>query len=240
MAKIAASSASCFRRRLRWHDLRIESASGRAAFIGFVPKRKLTEWERPFFPGRFCDLSTAAARLHRQAALAAQRGQSVSSLHAQNEGAGSGRRSIGARCCTGARTCGRRGRSIKALRDEYVRHPFATFANERRKPKHGRYMGQLYSSASIAKQYLRLLGIAPLLEKQPRFRAKALGHGRQQRISAAGPTCGCARLMSPCGCWTLQRCTRPSSASSGSTSCLGPREIGIQGRHGRDQGPCSA
>jgi hypothetical protein len=44
--------------RLRWHDLRIESASNRAAFIGFVPKRKLFEWEKPFFSGRFLDLST--------------------------------------------------------------------------------------------------------------------------------------------------------------------------------------
>ena len=47
-------------RRLRWHDLRIESLSGRAAFIGFVPKRKLTAWEKPFFAGRFCDLSATA------------------------------------------------------------------------------------------------------------------------------------------------------------------------------------
>ena len=54
-------------RRLRWHDLRIESASGRAAFIGFVPKRKLNGWETPFFAGRFCDLSAVVARLHRQA-----------------------------------------------------------------------------------------------------------------------------------------------------------------------------
>ena len=29
----------------------------------------------------------------------------------------------------------------KALRREYVRHPFATFENERTKPKDGRYMG---------------------------------------------------------------------------------------------------
>jgi hypothetical protein len=65
---------------------------------------------------------------------------------------------------------------FKALRSEYRRHPFATFANERRKPKLGRYMGQLYSSASIAKQYLRLLGIAPLLQKQPRFNRRYLGY----------------------------------------------------------------
>jgi hypothetical protein len=64
---------------------------------------------------------------------------------------------------------------FKALRAEYERHQFATFANEQHKPKNGLYMGQLYSSASIAKQYLRLLGIAPLLEKQPDFKRKYLG-----------------------------------------------------------------
>ena len=47
-------------RRIRWHDLRIESASGKAAFIGFVPKSKLRFWERPFFTGRFCDVSMVA------------------------------------------------------------------------------------------------------------------------------------------------------------------------------------
>lgn len=63
----------------------------------------------------------------------------------------------------------------RALRDEYVRHPFATFEHERRKPKRDRYMGQLYSSASVAKQYLRLLNIAPLLQKQPQFNRRHLG-----------------------------------------------------------------
>jgi hypothetical protein len=48
-------------RRLTWHDLRIESPSGNASFIGFTPKRKLFDWEQPFFTGRFCDL-TALSR----------------------------------------------------------------------------------------------------------------------------------------------------------------------------------
>jgi hypothetical protein len=63
----------------------------------------------------------------------------------------------------------------KALRCEYRQHPFATFANEKRKPKHSKYMGQLYSTASVAKAYLRLLGIEPLLEKQPNFSREYLG-----------------------------------------------------------------
>lgn len=65
----------------------------------------------------------------------------------------------------------------KALRSEYERHPFATFEHERDKPESGRYMGELYSSASIAKQYERLLAIDPLLTKQPDFDRRLLGLG---------------------------------------------------------------
>lgn len=43
--------------------LRIESISSRAAFIRFAPKMKLQDWEKPFFSGRFLDLSTLASAL---------------------------------------------------------------------------------------------------------------------------------------------------------------------------------
>jgi hypothetical protein len=161
-------------RRIRWHDLRIESASGKAAFIGFVPKRKLTKWERPFFTGRFCDVSMVAR------AFSGQR----HSLHSAGNAFGASTRKMQAPELGGVdRQSLVYGRQdvratwalFKALRAEYMRHPFATFANEQHKPKTGLYMGQLYSSASIAKQYLRLLGIAPLLEKQPDFKRKYLG-----------------------------------------------------------------
>jgi len=65
----------------------------------------------------------------------------------------------------------------RKLREEYARHPFATFANERERPHSGLYMGQIYSSASLAKQYLRLLGFRPLLDAQPAFPRKHLGYG---------------------------------------------------------------
>ena len=73
--------------------------------------------------------------------------------------------------------------------------PFATFANERNKPKTGDYMGELYSSASIAKQYLRLIGITPLLDKQPGFHASCSATrrvvrrwpGRRARTKARRP-----------------------------------------------------
>jgi hypothetical protein len=163
-------------RRLRWHDLRIESASGRAAFIGFVPKRKLNEWERPFFAGRFVDLGTLSGaftgKRHSLRSAGKAFGAYTRKMKAPDLGVVD-RRSL----LYGRQDVRATWALYKALRAEYERHPFATFTNERSKPKHGRYMGQLYSSASVAKQYLRLLGIRPLLEKQPRFRRQFLGHG---------------------------------------------------------------
>jgi hypothetical protein len=160
--------------RIRWHDLRIESASNRAAFIGFVPKRKLFEWEKPFFAGRFLDLSTLSGAFSGKRHSLRSAGKaflaSTRKMQAPELG-GVDRKSL----IYGRQDVRATWALYKALRGEYVRHPFATFANERRKPKLGRYMGQLYSSASIAKQYLRLLGIAPLLQKQPDFNRRHLG-----------------------------------------------------------------
>lgn len=161
-------------RRLHWHDLRIESASGKAAFIGFVPKTKLRKWERPFFPGRFCDVSMVAR------AFSGKR----HTLHSAGDAFGAYTRKMRApefgvvdraSLLYGRQDVRATWALYKALRTEYSRHPFATFANERRKPKNSRYIGELYSTASIAKQYLRLLGIAPLLEKEPGFDRKYLG-----------------------------------------------------------------
>jgi hypothetical protein len=162
--------------RIRWHDLRIESASNRAAFIGFVPKRKLFEWEKPFFAGRFLDLSTLAGAFSGKRHSLRSAGKSFRAFTRKMKAPDLGtvdRKSL----LYGRQDVRATWALFKALRAEYVRHPFATFANERRKPKLGRHMGQLYSSASIAKQYLRLLGIAPLLVKQPRFRRQHLGKG---------------------------------------------------------------
>jgi hypothetical protein len=161
-------------RRIRWHDLRIESATGKAAFIGFTPKRKLQEWERPFFAGRFCDLSTLSrafsGKPHSLRSAGKAFGAFTLKMRAPELGGVTrealvyGRQDVRATYAL-----------FKALRDEYERHPFATFADERSKPDDGRYMGQLYSTASVAKQYLRLLGIAPFLEKQPTFSRKVIG-----------------------------------------------------------------
>jgi hypothetical protein len=162
--------------RVRWHDLRIESASNRAAFIGFVPKRKLFDWEKPFFAGRFLDLSTLSGAFSGKRHSLRSAGKSFRAFTRKMKAPELGtvdRKSL----LYGRQDVRATWALFKALRAEYVRHPFATFTNERRKPKIGRYMGQLYSSASIAKQYLRLLGIAPLLAKEPRFRRQHLGKG---------------------------------------------------------------
>jgi hypothetical protein len=161
-------------RRLRWHDLRIESLSARAALIVFVPKTKLRAWERPFFAGRFCDCSATAAaftgaRHSLRSAGAALRAY-TRKMRAPELGT-IDRRSL----LYGRQDVRATWALYKALRAEYVRHPFATFENELHRPKAGRYIGELYSSASIAKQFFRLLGIAPLLTQEPPFPRKYLG-----------------------------------------------------------------
>ena len=162
--------------RLRWHDLRIEAASGHAAFIGLVPKRELAAWEKPFFSGRFLDLSTLT-RAFTGTSMTLKRACTTLKTHTHKMGVLElgkvDRRTL---------TYGRQDVRItwalyRKLREEYAKHPFATFANERTKLNGGLYMGEIYSSASIAKQYLRLLGFRPLLEAQPHFNPIYFGYG---------------------------------------------------------------
>ncbi|HEY1883026.1 MAG TPA: hypothetical protein VGG51_08295 [Candidatus Cybelea sp.] len=163
-------------RRLRWPDLRIESASGRAAFIEFVPKRKLDPWELPFFKGRFLDLSTltrAFTGFHHSLKSACKAFHTHSRKMDIDELGQVNRRTL----LYGRQDVRVTWALYRKLRNEYGQHPFATFENERGKLKHVAYMGELYSSASIAKQYLRLLGFRPLLEAQPDFDPEHLGHG---------------------------------------------------------------
>ena len=212
-------------KRIRWHDLRIESASGRAAFIGFTPKRKLLAWEKPFFKGRFLDLSTLSAAFTGKRHTLKSAVLAFRCLYPQDDCARARARSTGARCSTGARTYVQPGRCTRRCAREYERHPFATFAHECTKPKTGRYMGELYSSASIAKQYLRLMGIEPLLQSSPGSRASCSAR-QMPRTSVAGLTCACARRTPRYGCSTSRRTTPPSLAFSGSTSCSSPRRSG--------------
>ncbi|HEY5256825.1 MAG TPA: hypothetical protein VIJ12_00440 [Candidatus Baltobacteraceae bacterium] len=164
-------------RRLRWHDLRVESASGRAAFIGFVPKRKkLYAWEKPFFTGRFLDVSTLAGVFTGERHTLYRAGKTFRAHTLKMPSGELG--TVDRRMLTYGRQDVRATWALcRKLRAEYVRHPFATFANERDKPEHGRYMGQLFSGASLAKAYLRLLDIGSILDRQPDFNPVYLGYG---------------------------------------------------------------
>jgi hypothetical protein len=142
----------------------------------FVPKRKLDPWELPFFKGRFLDLSTltrAFTGVHHSLKSACKvfhthtRKMDVEELGQVN------RRTL----LYGRQDVRVTWALYRRLRNEYERHPFATSEHERAKAKDTAYVGELYSSASIAKQYLRLLGFRPLLDAQPDFNPEHLGHG---------------------------------------------------------------
>ncbi len=163
-------------RRIHVHDLHIEAASGHATFAAFVPKRKLHKWERPFFKGRFLDLSTLVRALT----------GTPRTLKSACEAFGTHTHKMGieeyGRVNRRTLTYGRQDvRATWALfrkvREEYARHPFATFENERNKPQDSAYMGELYSSASMTKAYFRKLGFQPLLQRQPEFGRHFLGYG---------------------------------------------------------------
>jgi hypothetical protein len=163
-------------RRVAIHDLHIESASGHAAFIGFVPKRRVYARERPFFKGRFLDLSTLARAMTGQAHTL-EANCNLFNTHTRKM-----KFDAFGQVTRRALTYGRQDVRVtwalyRKLREEYQTHPFATFENELHKPEGCIYMGQVYSGASVAKAYLRLLGFRPLLEAQPNFNPKYLGYG---------------------------------------------------------------
>jgi hypothetical protein len=162
-------------RRIRWPRLHIESASARAAFIQFTWKKHLADWEKPFFRGRFADLSTlAGAFTGRRLSLeraAEQFGTGARKSHTEDLG----------QVTRSALEYGRNDVLVtwqlyEALLGEYLRHPFASLANEREQPPDALAITRIYSAASIAKGYLRQLRVRPFLEKQARFSRKLLGY----------------------------------------------------------------
>jgi hypothetical protein len=148
-------------------DVRIQSISSRAAFIRFAPKMKLDEWEKPFFQGRFLDLSTLASALTgekltlRRAAFlfkTTHKKSKVDSLgEITPETLDYGRNDV---LVT--------SELFEKLREEYLKYPFATLDNERKRAAGKVPITELYSTASIAKALLRLMGFGPSLQ---RFRA---------------------------------------------------------------------
>lgn len=154
--------------------VRIEAASARAAFIRFAPLNHLADWEKPFFEGRFLDLSSLnAAFTDGRMSLAdacdhwqtAERKSERPSLGIVNpKTLAYGRQDVAA---TYALYC--------KLRDEYLRHPFASMENEYDRDEQRLPITQIYSTASVAKAYLRLIGFKPRLRKQPDLSRRLLG-----------------------------------------------------------------
>lgn len=138
--------------------IRIEAISGRAAFIEFAPKKKLDDWEKPFFRGRFLDLATLVTAFtgERHTLLSAGRRFGAVPLKSKAPDLGALTAAAIAYCRNDVHaTFG----LYERLKEEYAHHPFASFQNERERSKHARSITNIYSSATIAKQYLKMIGL---------------------------------------------------------------------------------
>lgn len=155
-------------------DLRIESISSRAAFIRFAAKKTLQDWEKPLFQGRFLDLSTLTAALTgekytlRRAAFAfntKHKKSNVDSLGAiTNETIDYGRNDVLVTW-----------ELFEKLNAEYQKYPFATLANERNQGAGSVPFTRLYSTASVAKAMLRLMGFSTPLDRMKGLDPRAIG-----------------------------------------------------------------
>jgi hypothetical protein len=140
-----------------WPRVRIEAVSGRAAFIEFAPKRKLQDWEKPFFRGRFLDLATPTTAFtgERHSLKSAGRTFAADFLKSKIDKLGIITEETIHYCRNDVHATWALYQKLKA---EYEHHPFATVANEREQPKNTLPITRIYSSATIAKHYLKMLG----------------------------------------------------------------------------------
>ena len=162
-------------RRVRWPRLHIESASARASFIQFTWKKHLASWEKPFFKGRFLDLSTLTGAFTGEALKLEKACAKFGTQDCK-----SSTKDLG-KVTEDALHYGRHDVLVtwqlyERLVEEYLRHPFASLANERELPPNAIPITRIYSAASVAKAYLKTMGVRPLLEKQPRFPRRLLGY----------------------------------------------------------------
>lgn len=162
--------------RIRYPQLYVESASARAAFIRFAPKKHPANWEKPLFLGRFLDLSTLTGAFtgERHSLYSAGKAFSAHTLKTRVPELGKISREA---LVYGRQDVRATWALYKRLREEYAQHPFATFENERDTSEDALPMGRIYSAASIAKQYLKLIGMESLLKRQPQFSRRYLGYG---------------------------------------------------------------
>ena len=86
----------------------------------------------------------------------------------------------------------------EAAMEEFRRHPITLQATK------------AYSPASIAKAYLRAMGIKPVLDRQKNFDPEGARAGPRRPSTAGGPSAGSARSRSRSSWSTSPRCTRPS------------------------------
>jgi hypothetical protein len=155
-------------------DVRIESISSRAAFIRFAPKKTLQDWEKPFFQGRFLDLSTLTSALTgekhtlKRAAFAFKTTHKKSKVDSlgkiTNETIDYGRNDVLVTW-----------ELFEKLREEYLTYPFATLETERKQRAGNVPLTRIYSTASIAKAMLTLMGFTPPLQHFRQLNPQALG-----------------------------------------------------------------
>jgi hypothetical protein len=161
--------------RIRFPKIRIESVSGRASFIGFAPKKFLAKWEHPFFRGRFLDLSTLAVAFTGEHHTLHSAAVAFEASVLKDDRPELGRVTPEA-LCYGRKDVEATWSLFERLREEYCTHAFASLENERQQPVDTLPITKIFSTASIAKQYLRIMGFRPHPEKQPRFPRKYYGY----------------------------------------------------------------
>jgi hypothetical protein len=150
-----------------WHSnpaIYVQAISGKAAFIEFALKKHLSDWEKPFFKGRFLDLSTLANALTARRFSLKRAAIAFRTAHRKSAA------ELGVVSPEALDYCRNdvlvTAELYERIVEEYLRYPFASMENERSLPPGAVPITRLYSTASIAKATLGLLGIKPLGERQ--------------------------------------------------------------------------
>ncbi len=149
-----------------WHSnpaIHIEPISGRAAFIAFALKKNLQDWEKPYFKGRFLDLSTLVNALTGKRFTLRRAAIEFRTAH-QKTKAELGTISIEAidYCRNDVLVT---AELYERLLNEYLCYPFASMENERNQPDFALPITRIYSTASIAKATLRMMGFRSLFDE---------------------------------------------------------------------------
>lgn len=155
-------------------DLRIESISSRAAFIRFAPKKTLQDWEKPLFQGRFLDLSTLTSALTGEKYTLRRAAFAFKTLHKKSKADDLGR-VTNEMIDYGRNDVLVTWELFEKLKVEYLKYPFATLANERDQGAGTVPFTRLYSTASVAKAILSLMGFSTPLARMEALDPRAIG-----------------------------------------------------------------